>query len=142
MKYKKSAVILVFNQEGELALQLRAAHDDSYPSHWDFSAAGGIDNGEDPLEAAHRELKEEIGIEGELEFLGEELYQDEVAQDRLFVYKTTYDGVFEIDPREVAEVKFFSLEQIDTMLASGEKIHPEFSMLWNQGVIKMRVKKV
>ena len=43
---KKSSAVLVFNDKGELALQLRSSNDDSFPSHWDFSAGGGIDSGE------------------------------------------------------------------------------------------------
>ncbi len=135
MKYKKSAVILVFNHQGDLALQLRALHDDSYPGHWDFSAAGGIDDGEDPLVAAYRELKEEIGIEGELEFVGQEMYQTDMIQDELFIYRTQHEGPFNPDSEEVAEVRFFSLEQIERMLSLGEKFHPEFSMLWDKGIV-------
>ena len=55
-KNKASAVVLVFNSENNLALQLRAAHDDSYPGHWDFSAAGGIEAHETLVDAAIREL--------------------------------------------------------------------------------------
>ena len=136
MKNKRSSVTLIFNKQGELALQKRAAHDTSYPSHWDFSAAGGIDEDEDPSDAAVRELKEELGIEGSPAFVGEYLYKNESTQDRLYVYRMTYDGSFSPDANEVQEVKFFSLEQISAMLASDEKFHPEFQFLWNRGIIK------
>jgi 8-oxo-dGTP pyrophosphatase MutT (NUDIX family) len=60
IKYKKSATILVFNDKGELALQLRSHNDDSFPSHWDFLAGGGVNKGEDKKVVAERELREEI----------------------------------------------------------------------------------
>jgi len=65
-EYKKSSGVLVFNNKGELALQLRAAKDDSFPSHWDFSAGGGINAGEDNKLSAQREVKEELGIDAKV----------------------------------------------------------------------------
>ena len=47
----------------EVLLQQRAAQKNTWPNRLDISAAGHIDLGEDPLAAAIRETKEEIGIE-------------------------------------------------------------------------------
>lgn len=38
IEYKKSSAVLIFNNDKKVALQLRAAKDDSFPSHWDFAA--------------------------------------------------------------------------------------------------------
>lgn len=46
----------------EILLQKRAADKRTWPDFWDISAAGHIDLGEDPLTAAVREIKEEIGL--------------------------------------------------------------------------------
>ena len=135
-KEKQSVVILVWNNKNELALQLRSAHDTSYPLHWDFSAAGGIEDGEDHLQAAIRELKEEIGIESELIFVREIVYEDEKVRDILFLYKTHYEGSFKPDASEVEKVEFFSLDKIESMLKTEKKFHPEFSFLWKQGLIR------
>lgn len=135
MKEKTSAAILVFNSDGKLALQKRSANDDSYPSHWDFSAAGGIELGEDHNHAALRELKEELGIESNLQYMGEFVYQNNVKKDTLYIYKTLYDGVFMPDPVEVDEVEFFTKEEIQDMLNRGEKFHPEFPFVWQKGII-------
>ncbi|HLL60210.1 MAG TPA: NUDIX domain-containing protein [Candidatus Nitrosocosmicus sp.] len=136
MKYKKSVAILVFNDKKELALQLRAAHDDKYPLHWDFSAAGGIESGEDYADAARRELKEELGIESEIEFIRMETYQDENSIEDIYIYKTLYNGRFNPNPNEVQESRFFSLDAIENMMVTGEKFHPEFRFVWNKGLIK------
>lgn len=134
MQQKHSVIILLFNSEHELALQKRSSKDKSYPSHWDFSAAGGINSGEDHHAAAHRELKEELGIGADLEFLGEEMYKDDLCTDQLFIYKGNYDGEFQPDPVEVDEVGFFTFRQIEEMLSRGEKFHPEFKFLWDKMV--------
>lgn len=47
----------------ELLLQKRAADKRTWPDFWDISAAGHIDLGEEPLEAAVRETREEIGLD-------------------------------------------------------------------------------
>lgn len=62
IEYKKSSAVSIFNDEGELLLQLRAANDDSFPSHWDFAAGGGVDEGEDEKRSAERETMEEVGV--------------------------------------------------------------------------------
>jgi isopentenyldiphosphate isomerase len=137
MKYKRSVAVLVFNDKGELALQLRAARDDKYPLHWDFSAAGGIESNEDYTRAAHRELKEELGIEADLEFIGQELFTDQNNTDDIYLYKTKYNGKFDPDPNEVENIQFFNLEEIEDMISRREKFHPEFPFIWNKGIIKI-----
>lgn len=136
MKQRSSAITLIFNASGELALQLRAAHDDSYPSHWDFSAGGGIDEGEDHHTAAVRELQEELGITCELEYVGKEVYMDELCIDQLYMYRTTYSGSFTPNLNEVADVVFFSLQKIQEMIDANEKFHPEFLSIWKMDLIK------
>jgi isopentenyldiphosphate isomerase len=135
MQYKKSSVILIFNDKAELALQLRAAQDDSYPSHWDFSCAGGMEVGEVPYETAVRELQEEIGIAGNPQPIGEILYRDEFKEDYLYLFRLTHNGPFIPDPKEVTDEQFFSLDQVNQMIHSGMSFHPEFLFVWRQGLI-------
>lgn len=146
MVKKRSSNVLVFNNKDELALQLRAAHDDSYPSHWDFSAAGGIDKGETPEESATRELKEELGINANLVFITERSCTypawgtNEPKEDHVYLYKAQCDGPFYPDPNEVQDVRFFSFDEIEAMMKSGEKFHPEFTFFWNEGIISTAVR--
>lgn len=141
IEYKKSSAVLVFNDKGELALQLRAASDDSFPSHWDFSAAGGIDPGEDSKLSAQRELKEELGIEAEVEFITKEHFRypawnpDVTREVDVFLYRAYHNGPFSPDPKEVEKVQFFKLEVIKEMIESGHKFQPELVLAWNKGII-------
>ncbi len=44
-------------------LQLRSCHKKQFPNKWDTSAAGHVDSGETYIQAAIRELKEELAID-------------------------------------------------------------------------------
>jgi len=138
---KQSAVVLVFNDRGELALQLRAAHDKSFPLHWDFSAGGGVKPGEDTKTAAARELKEELGVDAAVAYVTAE-HCDYLRWDSslitnvdVFVYKSRHNGPFAPDPKEVERAQFFSLPDIKKMIGSGVKFQPEFVVMWNKGII-------
>ena len=51
------------NTGAEVLVQKRSANNTKWPNKYDISAAGHIDLGESPVEAAIRETKEEIGLE-------------------------------------------------------------------------------
>lgn len=114
--------VMLSNSEGKILLQKRSKHV-FFPERWDHSAAGHVDGGEDYLTAAKREMVEEIGVSGiNLEELA--YYKnEEVAQEGLTMrrFNKLYKGQInftptDIDPSEVTEVKWFSLDEIKTMI--------------------------
>lgn len=135
MVTKKSVVILVCNDKKEIALQMRSMQDESYPGHWDFSAAGGVKFGEYEDVAAKRELEEEIGVKSNPKFVEKILYKDATSIDELYVYMLMYSGNFLPDMIEVSEVKFFSLAAIENLISSSAKLHPELRFFWEEGII-------
>ena len=132
---------MVFNSKGELALQLRAVNNERFPSYWDFSASGGIDEEEDDKSCAERELMEELGISADLKFISREIYTHPAWNPSITIeadisfFKALHDGPFNPDPNEVQKVEFFKLETIKEMIESGQKFHPEFITAWNKGLI-------
>lgn len=56
--YRRNSGIVVFREDGKVLLCERV---EDYPKRWQFPQ-GGIDQGETPLQAAVRELKEETSV--------------------------------------------------------------------------------
>lgn len=119
--------VMLENEAGEVLLQKRAASMLVYPNCWDNSAAGHVDAGEDYLQAAEREMQEEIGVSIRLQCV--EIYKtSERRGDKVFnrfnaVYKGTIpkDTRFTLQPEEVSEVKWVSREELKQLIAQ----HPE-----------------
>lgn len=55
--------VLLFNPEGKFLQQKRSQNKDRFPGWWDISVGGHVNAGELYLEAAHRECREEMGLE-------------------------------------------------------------------------------
>lgn len=122
----RCAVVFLVNNKNEILLQLRSKTEKTYPLHWDLSAGGHLNSGEDYIDGAKREMFEEIGVKVNLEFLDKYLF--EADGGRLYfsaLFKGEFSGKFKIDRKEVSEVKFFSVDDIKKMIKNGEKFHPE-----------------
>ncbi len=127
------AHILIFNDQGEMLLQLRSKDKSFCPLHWSTSVGGHVHSGETYKQAALRECQEELGREVRVKFAFKDLYEDyshEVGLKKILVtFKSADNGPFKPSPREVKVVKFFSLDEIQKMINSGEKFHPELLFL-------------
>ena len=122
--------VLIFNDKGEMALQLRSKNVSFCPLHWSTAVGGHVMSGESYEKAALREMEEEIGIETEIKFAYKDLYHDKrrLLKKILMTFRSLYNGQFKINTSDV-ELKFFSLEQIQDMIRNDEKIHPELLFL-------------
>ena len=70
-RYHLVVDILVIHEDGSYLLTKRSEEKDVYPGFWEASAGGSALTGEEPLEAAKRELFEETGISADsLELVG------------------------------------------------------------------------
>ena len=133
--------ILIFNDRNELALQMRALNDDSFPGHWDFSVGGHVEPNEESQTAAEREILEELGVSGKVEFISKENFEypawsaNVLRKASASMYKMSHNGPFKIDPNETEKVVFFSLSEIQKMINEGVRFHPEFLLTWEKGIV-------
>ncbi|MFA6272183.1 MAG: NUDIX domain-containing protein [Patescibacteria group bacterium] len=122
--------VLVFNRAGEMALQLRGNNVSYLPLHWCTSAGGHVNSGESYETAARRELKEECGIDTEIELMCRDIYfHEKTLKKFLSIFKTVYDEPLAMKNEEVERIEFFSVEKIKQMITAGEKMHPELTFI-------------
>lgn len=112
--------VIVINSNGDILLQKRGDHVVNHPGKWDQSVGGHVDAGETYLEAAYREMKEEVGIE-DVELTEVTKYFTEVPANppqRRFnmLYSALYDGVVSIDNDEVSDSKWVTLEELEAWI--------------------------
>ena len=60
--YHRTAHVWIINNKKELLIQKRSKDKKNNPNFWDISGAGHIKAGEDVINGAIRELKEELGV--------------------------------------------------------------------------------
>jgi isopentenyl-diphosphate delta-isomerase len=110
------AFIMLANSQGELLLHQRAATKKAYPLFWSGAAAGHLISGESYEAGAHRELREELGIDTPLEFVGK--FYSEEDREMVGVFLGFYDGELKTEPREVERVDRFTPQRLEALRPS------------------------
>ena len=110
----------VFNKNGGLFLQKRADNKDIQPGKWDTSVGGHIDYGEDVETALFREAWEELGISGFTPIFDRKyIFESSIEKEFVYSYKTVYDGRFSLNPTEISDGQFWSIEEIKASIGKG-----------------------
>jgi isopentenyl-diphosphate delta-isomerase len=123
--------VFVFNDQGELMLQQRAAHKYHSPLLWTNTCCSHQRDGETSLEAGKRRLQEEMGFVCDLKevfwFVYKAPFDNGLTEHELdHVMVGTYNGEPNINPDEVESYKWMSLEAVEEDI---EK-HPERYTAW------------
>ncbi|XOV67806.1 MAG: isopentenyl-diphosphate Delta-isomerase [Fluviicola sp.] len=123
--------IFLFNEKNELLLQQRAHSKYHSGGLWTNTCCSHPRAGETVLEASHRRLMEEMGIEANMQtqfhFVYKAELDNELTEHELdHVVFGTFSGEPKINPEEVASWKYMSMEEIEADM----KDHPEKYTAW------------
>lgn len=118
----RTVAILVFNQSGQLLMQLRSQNRDLYPGLYTLSVTGHVDWTEDGPEtyeqAAQREYQEELGKKPANPLIPQFIAKFNAPSHHIFptVYYTNDKGPFHTKPDEVETVEFMDLEKVKQLV--------------------------
>jgi len=123
--------VFIFNSEGQMLLQQRAARKYHSPGLWSNACCSHPRPGEKTLNAAQRRLQEELGFATVLQEVFEFTYKapfDNGLTEHEFdhVYTGTYDDAIKPNANEVLDYCFKSMEDIQQSLQS----HPHKYTVW------------
>lgn len=109
----RGTFILLFNSAGELCVHRRTLSKAIYPGYWDVAAGGMVAAGEDYAASAARELFEELGISG-VPLQAHGRFRFARADNQLWggVFSAVSDAPLVLQPEEVLEARFLTLEQV------------------------------
>lgn len=115
----RSAAVVVLSSDGRLLVHRRSEGKDLRPGWWDVCASGVVGVGETYLEAATRELAEEIGGRGvTLEPLGVGRFGDDHSCEISHLYRTIWDGPYVFADGEVAEARLVTRAELRALMAT------------------------
>jgi 8-oxo-dGTP pyrophosphatase MutT (NUDIX family) len=126
----RSVGIAVVSTDGRLLIHRRSDAKDIWPGWWDIAAGGVVASGETYEDAAQRELAEELGLVGvEIECLGQSHYVDDDLAALCRGYRVVHDGPFTFADGEVAEARWVTFDELDSMRASHRFLPDSIAML-------------
>lgn len=109
----REIVVFVINEKNQLLIQKRSPNKKQHPNKWGM-LAGHVNSGEEPIKAALRETKEEIGInisESDLKFINTIFI--EVKNNRYYNYIYLLRTDKRIDEMTMQESEVCELAYID-----------------------------
>jgi len=123
--------ILIFSHAGELYLQQRSRWKDRHSLKWDSSAAGHVAARESYDETARRELKEELGVEIDLEKILKLRASARTDQEFIWLYRGQTCNGLHPNPGEIEAGAFLPPTIIDGWIATRpEDFAPGFIECW------------
>ena len=119
--------VLIFNENGEMLIQQRAAVKYHWPLIWANACCSHPREHESYSEAAHRRVFEELGIQVKLEKKFDFIYKATdkttglIEHELDYVFEGKYDGDIPFNTDEVAAVRWIAIPELKKEIAENEE---------------------
>ena len=128
--WHRTVHVWILNSKNELLIQKRAIDKETFAGLWAISVAGHVRTGEDSIDAAKRELKEEIDLDvsdSDLTFIFS-LKRKQTCQsgilnvhDDVYLLKCDLDITnISLQIEEVTDVRYINYKEFEKYLISGD----------------------
>lgn len=130
---KRASRVFVVNETKKVLIQRRSKHI-SKPLLLDNSAAGHVDEGEVYIDAAIRELYEELGLSvAGSEFIHLPIVKETSFFSQNYLLRVSDDVQITIDPYETEAIFWYSKEQVDHLVKHASDLcSPSLVEVWPQ----------
>ena len=131
-EYRKACFVWIINSNNKILVQQRSKNRKHYPGLWS-ATSGGVSAGETSLQSIMRELKEELGIdvaEEELTFIGTYKRVNDFV-DTYMMEKDIDINDITIQPEEVQDVKWMSIDNFEKLINRGEASDTSYGLFKN-----------
>ena len=128
--------LFLFNEDGELLLQQRAARKRLWPGFWSNSCCSHPRRGESMVIATMRRLRDELNITAELEFVYHFCYQAKFGEagsenELCHVFLGKVDGEVSPNDSEIESIRFIPAGDLSQELAKHpQRFTPWFKQEW------------
>ncbi len=136
--WHRVVVIAIINEKNEILMQQRSLHKDKNAGMWDISVAGHISTSQDAVEAALREINEEVGINIPyamdiknfrymFSYRKEQTFSEEYIDRQFFDFFILRKEALslediKIQESEIEQVKLVSISELNQMLEKKEVV--------------------
>lgn len=132
--------IFLFSPSGKVLLHKRSAQKPLWPSYWTNSCCSHPRKGESYTVAAHRRLREELGVDADLEYLYQFKYAAAFRQHgserelcAVFVGRVGSDCAIRANPNEIAAWQWVTCSDLDAWVRDApEDFTPWFLLEWRR----------
>jgi len=111
----RSIYIIVKNSKDQILFQKRSSKKDTHPYLWTLSVGGHVAYPETYLEAAKKELKEELGINLPLKFI-KKIYLNEPREFCHAYLAKTDKTPTKFDKDEISQVKWVDIKELNNFI--------------------------
>lgn len=146
--WHRTAHVWIYNSQKEILLQLRSKQKKLYPNLWDVTAAGHIEASEEPIEAAIRETKEELGLNIKKENLNFfKIINNQAAYDTMkdnhfsYAFLLKYDGnikKLKLQKQEVEAIKLIPIRKLEKDLKTNPQKYTPRGQYWVDIIDKIK----